>query len=121
MYLKYQNEINLAKKKLLVLNFILEKDSDYKATFGNGTTWKIDVNGKWYDDYCYISIRNESLSDSKVGKAGFPLWMIMKMFGKDPQLKTTEDKLNFIIEYKDKIFDEKFAYKKIYDELENNI
>ena len=58
----------------------LEEDKDYKATFGNGTIWKIDVVGKWYDEYCYITIRNESFDESKTGKTGFPLWILMKIY-----------------------------------------
>lgn len=54
MYEKYKKELSLAKNKLLAIDFFLEKDSDYIATFGNGTTWKIDFNGKWYDNYIYI-------------------------------------------------------------------
>ena len=36
----------------------------------------------------------------------------MKIFGVNPANRTIDEKLNFLIEYKDKIFDEKFQYKK---------
>jgi hypothetical protein len=68
MYEKYKKELSLAKNKLLAIDFFLEKDSDYIATFGNGTTWKIDFNGKWYDNYIYISIRNEASSENILGQ-----------------------------------------------------
>ena len=84
MYEKYKKELSLAKNKLLAIDFFLEKDSDYIATFGNGTTWKIDFNGKWYDNYNYISIRNESSCDNILGQKGVPIWMLMKIFGLSP-------------------------------------
>jgi hypothetical protein len=34
---------------------------------------------------------------------------------------TTEEKLDFIIEHKNKIFDENFKYKNIYDNIRKNI
>ncbi|MCT7909031.1 hypothetical protein PJV89_00560 [Aliarcobacter butzleri] len=120
MFSKYQKELNIIKAKLKTIDFYLEEDSDYKATFGNGTIWKIDINGKWYDDY-YITIRNEAFYDIKIGKMGFPLWILMKMFGVNPINKTTDEKIDFLIEYKDQIFDEKFQYKKMYKEFEENI
>lgn len=121
MFARYQKELNIVKVKLRAINFYLEEDKDYKATFGNGTIWKIDVVGKWYDEYCYITIRNESFDESKTGKTGFPLWILMKIFGVNPANRTINEKLNFLIEYKDKIFDEKFQYKKIYEEIEESI
>lgn len=121
MFAKYQKELNVVKVKLKTINFYLEEDKDYKATFGNGTIWKIDVIGKWYDEYCYITIRNESFCDLKIGKTGFPLWILMKIFGVNPVNRTIDEKLDFLIEYKDKIFDEKFQYKKIYEELKEDI
>ncbi|RBQ30014.1 hypothetical protein ACNSOS_00680 [Aliarcobacter vitoriensis] len=117
MYKKYQIEINLAKEKLSTINFILEKDDDYKATFGDGSMWKIELNGKWYDNYCYISIRNELEKYEISAKKGVPLWMFMKIFGVETQNKTTQEKLDFIIEYKDKIFDDNFKYKQIFDDI----
>ena len=69
----------------------------------------------------YITIRNESFDESKTGKTGFPLWILMKIFGVNPANRTIDEKLNFLIEYKDKIFDEKFQYKKIYEEIEESI
>ncbi|AXK49086.1 hypothetical protein CRU87_07030 [Aliarcobacter trophiarum LMG 25534] len=121
MYERYKKELILAKNKLLTIDFFLEKDSDCIATFGNGTIWKIDLNGKWYDNYSYLSIRNESSSDAILGKKGFPLWMLMKIFGLYSKDSTLEEKLDFIIEHKDKIFDETFQYKRIYDNIKENI
>jgi len=106
MYEKYKKELSLAKNKLLAIDFFLEKDSDYIATFGNGTTWKIDFNGKWYDNYIYISIRNEASSENILGQKGVPIWMLIKIFGLNSKDLTTEEKLDFIIEHKNKIFDD---------------
>lgn len=121
MYERYKKELLLAKNKLLTIGFYLEKDSDCIATFGNGTIWKIDLNGKWYDDYSYLSVRNESSSDNILGKKGFPIWMLMKIFGFNSKDLTTNEKLDFIIEHKDKIFDETFQYKKIYENIKENL
>ncbi|XQC05384.1 hypothetical protein ACOAJ8_10510 [Arcobacter cryaerophilus gv. pseudocryaerophilus] len=121
MYEKYKKELSLAKNKLLAIDFFLEKDSDYIATFGNGTTWKIDFNGKWYDNYIYISIRNEASSEDILGQKGVPIWMLIKIFGLNSKDLTTEEKLDFIIEHKNKIFDENFKYKNIYDNIRKNI
>lgn len=118
MYEKYKSEINLAKSKLSTIGFILEQDDDYKAIFGNSTNWKIDLIGKWYDEYCYISIRN--ISTNNIDKdLSFPIWMIMKFFGLNPHKNNTEEKLDFILKYKDKIFSDNFEYKKIYAKFKN--
>src|SRR5574344_1469778 len=119
MYEKYKKELSLAKNKLLAIDFFLEKDSDYIATFGNGTTWKIDFNGKWYDNY--INIRNEASSENILGQKGVPIWMLIKIFGLNSKDLTTEEKLDFIIDHKNKIFDENFKYKNIYDNIRKNI
>ncbi|MFW2516898.1 hypothetical protein ACN5PD_11315, partial [Aliarcobacter butzleri] len=54
-------------------------------------------------------------------KTGFPLWFLIKIFGVNPANRTIDEKLNILIEYKDKIFNEKFQYKKIYEEIEERI
>ena len=41
----------------------------------------------------------------------------MKIFDNKLENQSINDELDFIIEYKDKIFDETFPYKKKYDEL----
>lgn len=120
MYERYQKDLLLAKNKLLTINFLLEKDDDYIATFGNGTIWKIDFNGKWYDDYSYISIRNETINSEVLDKKGFPVWMLMKIFGVYEKNMKTEDKLDFIINYKDKIFDDAFQYKKLFENIKKD-
>ena len=121
MYEKYKKELSLAKNKLLAIDFFLEKDSDYIATFGNGTTWKIDFNGKWYDNYIYISIRNEASSENILGQKGVPIWMLMKIFGLNSKDLTIEDKLDFIVEHRNQIFDETFQYKKIYENIRKKV
>ena len=121
MYEKYKKELSLAKNKLLAIDFFLEKDSDYIATFGNGTTWKIDFNGKWYDNYNYINIRNESSCDNILGQKGFPVWMLMKIFGLNSKDLTIEEKLDFIVEHRNQIFDETFQYKKIYENIRKKV
>mgnify|MGYP007008867517 FL=1 len=121
MYEKYKKELSLAKNKHLAIDFFLEKDSDYIATFGNGTTWKIDFNGKWYDNYNYISIRNESSCDNILGQKGFPVWMLMKIFGLNSKDLTIEEKLDFIVEHRNQIFDETFQYKKIYENIRKKV
>jgi len=112
MYKKYKADLKFAKEKLATINFILEKDSDYKATFGNGSVWKIELNGKWYDDYSYICIKNK---DKNLGKKKLPLWIFMKIFGVEIKNKTIQDNIDFIIEYKEKIFDKNFKYKQIFN------
>ena len=121
MYEKYKKELSLAKNKLLAIDFFLEKDSDYIATFGNGTTWKIDFNGKWYDNYIYISIRNEASSENILGQKGVPIWMLIKIFGLNSKDLTIEDKLDFIVEHRNQIFDETFQYKKIYENIRKKL
>jgi len=121
MYTEYQRELNLAKQKLLEINFKLEQDNDYKATFGNDTMWKIDINGKWYDNYCYIIIRNESSDKMVVGKKGLPVWVLMKFFGFESKTRTTEEELDFIIKYKDRIFGDMCKFENAFKQLKNSI
>jgi|GEM_PF-1165537 len=115
MYKKYQTDLKFVKEKLTTIDFILEKDDDHKATFGNNSAWKIELNGKWYDNYCYISIKNEAIENESLSKKGLPLWMFMKMFGVKIKHRTIKDRVDFIIKYKDKIFDENFKYKQIFN------
>ncbi|MFV7790441.1 hypothetical protein ACNSOP_09670 [Aliarcobacter lanthieri] len=120
MYKKYQTDLKLAKDKLATINFNLEKDDDYHAVFGDGSVWKIELNGKWYDDYCYICIKNESDKDVISAKKGLPIWIFMKIFGIDTKNRTTQEKIDFILEYKDKIFDDNFKYRQMFDYLKNS-
>ena len=43
-------------------------------------------------------------SENILGQKGVPIWMLIKIFGLNSKDLTTEDKLDFIIEHKNKIF-----------------
>lgn len=121
MYEEYKLKLNLAKDKLSLIDFSLEKSEDSRAIFGNGTIWKVDFNGKWYDEYNYLSVRNEKFFDTIDGLNGIPVWVLMKIFGMQPNVKDTNESLDFIVEYNEQIFNEALYLNKFVDEIKNGV
>lgn len=114
---KYKNEFEIMKTRLKEIDFYLEEDDDYSGIFGNDTNWKIHFGGDRYDDYCDIYIVNIHYEKMGIPRYGFYFWKIMKVFDKDIKNITINDELDFLIENKDKIFDETLPYKEAYDKL----
>ena len=114
---RFQNKFNIIKDKLIRISFLVEKEDDYGATFGDGSSWKIDFSGDRYSDVYWIRLRKIDINDIEICRIGFSIDYLMKIFDNKLENQSINDELDFIIEYKDKIFDETFPYKKKYDEL----
>lgn len=121
MYEKYKTKLNLAQDKLSLIDFSLEKSEDNRVVFGNGSIWKVDFNGKWYDDYSFLSIRNEKFFDTLHSLNGTPVWVLMKIFGVKFDIKDTKKSLDFIVDYNQQIFNEALYLKKFIDGLKNGV
>lgn len=117
MIKRFQKQFNIVKGKLATIGFILEEDDDFGATFSDGSGWKISLRCERYDEGCDIRLRNIKFEDIRINRLGFSIYFIMRIFGIDPKYQPLEQDMDFIIKYKDKLFDETFPYKEKYDEL----
>ena len=116
MIKRHKDELEVMKNRLKEIDFYLEEEGDYIGTFGNGTNWKIIFETEPYYEGYNIWITKIVGKDSKISRIGFSIIFLMKIFGLNPNVPIEND-LNFLIEYKDKIFDETFPYREAYDKL----
>lgn len=111
MIKKHKEELEIMKDRLKEIDFYLEEESDYDAIFSNGTNWKIIFEIEPYYEGYNIWIRKIDSENSDISRIGFSIIFLMKIFGLNPNVPIEND-LNFLIEYKNKIFDETFPYYK---------
>lgn len=116
MIKRFQDKFNITKEKLLEIGFYVEEEEEFNAVFGNGTSWKINFSGDRYSDVWWIRLRNIDIDDMEINRIGFSIDYLMKVID-NIENKSIRDELNFLIKYKDKIFDETFPYKEAYDKL----
>lgn len=106
---EYKEALELVKRKFEIIGFYLIKDEDFYAEFIGDNNWKIVFEGERYIRPTYDIIIEK-------GEFNFSTRLLMNIFDNGKK-RSLENRLNFIIEYKDKIFDETFPYKEKYDEL----
>ena len=116
MIKRHKDELKIMKSRLKEIGFNLEKEDDYSGTFENGTNWQIVFTTEPYYEGYNIWVRKKDSENSDIRRIGFSIFFLIGNILTNPSFMFN-DILNFIIEYKDKIFDETFPYKEKYDEL----
>ena len=119
MLKKYDYYISLLKYKLQKIGFYLENENIESVTFGNGTKWKVILEGDRFLESApsyNIIIKREVYPDIGTNRIEFSLIILMKIYITNP-IFGLENMIDFLIENKDKIFDETFPYKEAYDKL----
>lgn len=117
MVKEYDEVIQIVQSKLSTIGFYLEENNEFDATFGNGTNWKITLEGERYVRPAYdIFVKKIDDDDKEIVKNGFCVRMLFGVLGLKNNLPIEAD-LDLFIENKDKIFDETFPYKEAYDKL----
>ncbi|WP_415396199.1 hypothetical protein [Sulfurimonas sp. CS5] len=116
---RFRENFYIVKEKLLIIGFRIDEERDYGVTFGNGTNWKILLNCDKYGKGCDILLLNISFNDIEISREGLSIYFILQVFGLDVLYKNIPlpKIMDFIIENKDKLFDETLPYKEAYDEL----
>ena len=119
MLKRYQEQLNIIKKKLSTIGFYLEEEDNFSAIFGNNSSWKIDFYGERYGESYEIDIRNINNDDMQMPGMGFSVYFILQTFGLDVLYKNKplEQIMDYFIEYEYQIFNETFPYREAYDEL----
>ena len=105
---RFQKELKSIQKKLEVIGFYKKYDENFIAIFKDDSNWNIIFECDRYSDVWWIWLKNNENEFSITH-------LMVNVFHID--YLTIENVLDFLIENKDKIFDETFPYKEAYDKL----